>query len=111
MGVGVKPVANTASTTQDSTSAVTPVVNAVVPPVGGGILDVLSGIVPLSFFGSTTSPENAASGAQKSVSPSELDKIREEMRALSKSQEEMSKVLDEQDKEARKAIERIKKGQ
>jgi hypothetical protein len=70
----VKPVANTASTPQDSTTT-------------------------------------ATSGAQNRASPSEWDKLQEKMRALSKTQEEMSKVLDEQNQEASKAIEMIKKRQ
>jgi hypothetical protein len=112
----VTPVANTASTPRDGTTAVTPVANTASTPRDGTtavtpLVDAVLGVVPPPLFGSTTSPKNAASGAQNSVSPSELDKIQEGIRALSKSQEELSKVMDEQDKKAREAIERIRSGQ
>src|SRR5262249_7017716 len=94
----VKPVANTASTPQEGATAVKPV-------EGWSIQDALPGL-----FGSTTNPKNATSDVQNSASPSDLQ-IQEEMRALSKMQEEMKNVIDEQNELARKAIERIKKGQ
>jgi TIR domain len=112
----VKPVANTASAPRDSTTTMNPAANSI-----GGLFEQLGIALPPAPANPRLDELQARADRLKAQAdpimarmetygntPSDLAKYQEDMRALSKIQAERSKLLNEYDDEARKAIKNIK---